>query len=176
MNEGYCRALGGGGRRYNIIVHFRGSFLGHRIRTIYAFGMVVLEILGTKIADTGTYTCKATNDYGSAEMSVTLECVERITGQKPKFTSQIQSLAGLKDGDSAHFECTLIPINDPDLKVEWFHNGKPLLHKNRVKMISDFGFVVMDIAYVQNHDSGEYVCKASNKCVYNTFRRDLVFF
>lgn len=140
-------------------------FLGHRIRTIYAFGMVVLEILGTKISDTGTYTCKATNDYGSAEMSVTLECVENITGLKPKFTSQIQTLVGLKDGDSAHFECTLIPVNDPDLKVEWFHNGKPLLHKNRVKMISDFGFVVMDIAYIQTHDSGEYVCKASNKYV-----------
>lgn len=128
--------------------------------------MVVLEILGTKISDTGTYTCKATNDYGSAEMSVTLECVENITGLKPKFTSQIQTLVGLKDGDSAHFECTLIPVNDPDLKVEWFHNGKPLLHKNRVKMISDFGFVVMDIAYIQNHDSGEYVCKASNKYVH----------
>lgn len=131
--------------------------------------MVVLEILGTKIADTGTYTCKATNDYGTAESSVTLECVERITGQKPKFTSQIQSIVGIKDGGSAHFECTLIPVNDPELKVEWFHNGKPLLHKNRVKMIDDFGFVVMDIAYVQNHDAGEYVCKASNKYVCNLF-------
>ncbi|XP_050422457.1 titin isoform X5 [Adelges cooleyi] len=148
----------------------------HRIRTIYAFGMVVLEILGTKIIDTGTYTCRATNDYGTAETSVTLECVERITGQKPKFTSQIESLEGLKDGDSAHFECTLIPVNDPDLKVEWFHNGKPLLHKNRVKMISDFGYVVMDIAYVQNHDAGEYVCKASNKYGEDTTRAKIQCF
>lgn len=74
-----------------------------------------------------------------------------------------QSLEGLKDGDSAHFECTLTPVNDPELKVEWFHNGKPIFHKNRVKMVSDFGFVVMDIAYVQSHDSGEYVCRAWNK-------------
>lgn len=75
----------------------------------------------------------------------------------------LQSLEGLKDGDSAHFECTLTPVNDPELKVEWFHNGKPIFHKNRVKMVSDFGFVVMDIAYVQSHDSGEYVCRAWNK-------------
>ncbi len=135
----------------------------HRVRTIYAFGMVVLEILGTKIEDSGTYTCKATNKFGSAEQSVTLGCVERVEGQAPKFTTQIQSIEGLKDSQSAHFECTLIPVNDPELKVEWFHNGKPMRHSTRIKPVSDFGYVLLDIAYVQNHDSGEYVCKASNK-------------
>lgn len=135
----------------------------HRVRTVYAFGMVVLEILGTKIEDSGNYTCKATNKWGSAEISVQLECVDKSAGQKPRFTTQIQNLEGLKDGQSAHFECTLVPVNDPELKVEWFHNGKPLRHSNRIKPVSDFGYVLLDIAYVQSHDSGEYVCRASNK-------------
>lgn len=135
----------------------------HRLRTIYAFGMVVLEILGTKITDSGEYTCRATNKWGTAEQTVRLGCVERVEGQAPKFTTHIQNLEGLKDGQSAHFECTLIPVNDPELKVEWFHNGKPLRHSTRIKPVSDFGYVLLDIAYVQNHDSGEYVCKASNK-------------
>lgn len=77
-----------------------------------------------------------------------------------------QSLEGLKEGDSAHFECTLIPVNDPNLKVEWFHNGQPLRHSSRIKSVSDFGFVVMDIAYVQSHDTGEYICKASNRSAF----------
>ena len=98
-----------------------------------------------------------------AEISVTLECVDMSSGQKPEFTSQIQSLEGLKDGQSAHFECTLVPVGDPNLKVEWFVNGQPLRHSSRIKTVSDFGFVVLDIAYVQSHDSGEYICKASNK-------------
>lgn len=136
---------------------------GHRTRTVYAFGMVVLEVLGTKIEDSGTYTCRATNKWGKAEISVQLECVDKSKGQKPKFTTQIQSLEGLKDGQSAHFECTLIPVGDPHMKVEWYHNGKPLRHSSRFKMVSDFGFVVMDIAGVMSHDTGEYVCKASNK-------------
>ncbi|KAG8239895.1 hypothetical protein J437_LFUL019488 [Ladona fulva] len=136
---------------------------GHRIRTVHAFGMVVLEILGTKIEDTGEYTCRATNKWGQAEISVTLECVEKQKGQKPQFTTHIKSLENLKDGESAHFECTLIPVGDPLLKVEWFLNGKPIPHSSRIKTVSDFGFVVMDITYVQSHDSGEYVCKASNK-------------
>ncbi|CAH0765342.1 unnamed protein product [Bemisia tabaci] len=135
----------------------------HRIRTVHAFGMVLLEIFDVKIEDSGSYTCKATNKWGTAEINVELNCSEKLKGQAPQFTSQIQSLTGLKDGDSAHFECTLIPVNDPDLKVEWFHNGQPLRHKNRIKTVSDFGYVVMDISYVQSQDSGEYVCKASNK-------------
>lgn len=135
----------------------------HRIRTVYAFGMVVLEVLGTKIVDSGTYTCRATNKYGSVEQSVTLECVDKSAGQPPRFTTQITNLAGLKDGQSAHFECTLEPVGDPDMKVEWFHNGVPMRHSTRIKPVSDFGYVLLDIAYVQSHDSGEYICKASNK-------------
>uniref|UniRef100_A0A1I8N5F2 Ig-like domain-containing protein n=2 Tax=Musca domestica TaxID=7370 RepID=A0A1I8N5F2_MUSDO len=144
---------------------FNGKVLeaSHRVRTIYAFGMVALEILGTKIEDTGTYTCRATNKYGSAEISCTLECVEKPRGQKPVFTTHIKSVEGLKDGQSAHFECTLIPVNDPDLKVEWYHNGKLMRHSNRIKTVSDFGYVVLDISYLQDHDSGEYVCRAYNK-------------
>lgn len=135
----------------------------HRIRTVYAFGMVILEILGTKIVDSGVYTCRATNKYGQAEQTVNLGCVDKSAGQPPKFTTQITNLEGLKDGQSAHFECTLEPVGDPDMKVEWFHNGVPMRHSTRIKPVSDFGYVLLDIAYVQSHDSGEYICKASNK-------------
>lgn len=71
--------------------------VGHRTRTVHAFGMVVLEILGTKIEDSGTYTCRATNKWGKAEISVELECVEKLKGQKPQFTSHIQVRTWLKD-------------------------------------------------------------------------------
>lgn len=60
---------------------------GHRIRTVYAFGMVVLEIFDCKIEDNGVYTCKATNNWGEDQISTELECVvgsERVV--KPKFT------------------------------------------------------------------------------------------
>lgn len=135
----------------------------HRIRTVYAFGMVVLEILGTKTSDSGVYSCRATNKWGQTEISVKLECIDNSKGQKPKFTTHIQNIEGLKDGQSAHFECTVVPVDDPDMKIEWYHNGQPLRHSIRIKTISDFGFVVLDIAYTQNHDTGEYVCRAYNK-------------
>ena len=64
--------------------------IGHRIRTVHAFGMVVLEILGTKIEDSGTYTCRATNKWGRDEISVTLECIDITKGQKPQFKTHIK--------------------------------------------------------------------------------------
>lgn len=154
-----------GDQTMNVEWFYNGKTLdaSHRFRTVYAFGMVVLEILGTKIVDSGTYTCRATNNWGQAECSVTLGCVDKSGGQPPKFTTQIKNLSGLKDGQSAHFECTLVPVDDPDMKVEWFCNGKPIRHSTRIKPVSDFGYVLLDIAYVQSHDSGEYVCRASNK-------------
>lgn len=154
-----------GDQSMNIEWFYNGTVLeaSHRFKTVYAFGTVVLEILGTKIEDSGTYTCRATNKWGQAEISTNLGCVERLSGQAPKFITHIQNLQGLKDGQSAHFECTLVPVNDPDLKVEWYHNGKPIRHSTRIKPVCDFGYVLLDIAYVQSHDSGEYVCRAYNK-------------
>ena len=32
----------------------------------------------------------------------------------------------VKEGQRAHFECKIIPVSDPTLKVEWLHNGQPL--------------------------------------------------
>lgn len=144
---------------------FNGKLIqaSHRICTAYAFGIVILEILGAKTEDSGMYTCRATNKFGMAEVELELRCVQKSTGQKPEFTTQLQSLENLKDGQSAHLECNLVPIGDSNMIVEWFHNGRPLRHSSRYKLISDFGIVVMDIAGVMPYDSGEYTCKASNK-------------
>ncbi|XP_013787479.1 titin-like, partial [Limulus polyphemus] len=143
---------------------------GHRIRTVHAFGMVVLEILGVIAEDTGRYTCRATNKWGKAEITVILETVDRSRGQKPHFTTQLQSIVGLKEGDSAHFECFLVPVGDPAMKVEWFHNGQPLRDSSRIKTLSDFGYVVMDISFVHVEDVGEYICVATNKYGSDTTR------
>ncbi|XP_022243271.1 titin-like [Limulus polyphemus] len=142
----------------------------HRIRTIHAFGMVVLEIMGVVVEDSGQYTCRATNKWGKAEITVTLETVDRARGQRPQFTTQLKSMVGLKEGASGHFECTLVPVGDPAMKVEWFHNGQPLRDSSRIKTLSDFGYVVMDISFVHVEDSGEYICVATNKYGSDTTR------
>jgi hypothetical protein len=146
---------------------------GHRFRTIHSFGFVILEIFDLKIEDSGTYTCVATNDCGTSQISINVECVESERGERPHFTTQMQSVSGLREGQSAHFECLLSPVGDSTMKVEWYHNGQPLRPSSRIKLLSDFGYVVMDISYVHCEDSGEYVCVASNKYGSDTTRYSL---
>lgn len=72
-------------------------------------------------------------------------------------------MLNLKDGMSAHFECNVLPKNDPELKIDWKFNGKPIPISSRIKTVADFGFVMLDISSVDSKDSGEYVCTASNR-------------
>ena len=55
------------------------------------------------------------------------------------------------------------PIGDGSMKIEWFHNDKPISLGSRIHTISDFGFVVLDIDWTFIRDSGKYTCRATNK-------------
>lgn len=48
--------------------------------------------------------------------------------QPPRFVTQIQSQETLVEMQTTKFECQLAPVGDPNMKVEWFFNGKPLPH------------------------------------------------
>lgn len=87
---------------------------------------------------------------------------EDDTGRPPEFITTPSDLT-LAENSLAHFECRLQPINDSSMRVEWFHNGKPLLAGSRVKTIHDFGFVILEVANCYQRDSGLYTCKATNR-------------
>jgi len=48
--------------------------------------------------------------------------------QPPRFVTQIKEQLDLVERVETKFECQLAPVGDPNMKVEWFFNGKPLLH------------------------------------------------
>ena len=82
---------------------------------------------------------------------------------KPVFTTALNSVTGVSEQSRVHLECKLEPINDPNLKVEWFVNGKELQNSNRINTRHDFGYCALDILYAYAEDSGTYMCKATNK-------------
>ncbi len=49
-----------------------------------------------------------------------------LSTHKFRFVTQIQSVTALEEMHSTKFECQLAPVGDPNMKVEWFFNGKPL--------------------------------------------------
>ena len=88
---------------------------------------------------------------------------EFVVTQAPRFTTQLVGPARLMEGQSAHYECRIEPYPDSNLKVEWFHNGKPLQTGHRFRTTYDFGFAALDILTVYGEDSGEYTCRATNQ-------------
>lgn len=88
--------------------------------------------------------------------------VEEPAITAPKFITQLQGLASLSEGQSAHFEAQIEPIHDSSLRVEFLHNGKALQQASRIHTVSDFGYVALDIGQLVSSDAGEYVCIAKN--------------
>lgn len=89
--------------------------------------------------------------------------------QPPKFITHIQS-ATVDESEAVRFECRVEPKDDPNLRIEWYRNGKLIPAGHRYRTMYDMGFVSMDILYVYPEDSGEYVCKAINDLGEDTTR------
>lgn len=89
------------------------------------------------------------------------EVVDEVTKQAPVFTTSLKNLE-IKEGQRAHFECRLIPVSDPTMKVEWYHNNQPLKSGSRFTETNNFGFVALDILSCLPEDSGTYTCRAVN--------------
>lgn len=166
---------------------------GSRFTEYNDFGFVALDIMYAYAEDSGTYTCKATNCVGQAVTTGGLVChtkesilldtmnqdamdkisrletrtqrtitTEETTSQAPVFTSPIKDQR-LIENAPLHFEARLIPVGDPDLKVEWFKNNIPLQQANRISTMHDFGYVALDMKYVNPEDSATYTCRATNR-------------
>lgn len=48
------------------------------------------------------------------------------TFEKPIFTQLLTGPSELWEGQHAHFECRVVPVGDPSLRLEWFVNGVEL--------------------------------------------------
>lgn len=87
--------------------------------------------------------------------------------EEPKGAPQIvtplpPSLDKIHETQTLHLEAQILPVNDPSLKIEWFHDGAPLKQSNRYRLINDFGYISLDIDFVLPHDAGEYTLVATN--------------
>ena len=88
--------------------------------------------------------------------------VEEPAISSPKFLKQLQGVTTLAEGQHAHFEAQIEPINDSKLRVEFLHNGKQLKQASRIHTVCDFGYVALDIGSLVSSDAGEYVCIIKN--------------
>lgn len=82
--------------------------------------------------------------------------------QKPRFMGPLKGTNKIVEGQRAHFEARVEPQNDLTMKIEWYHNGKPIQTANRIQTYYDFGYVALDILSVRADDAGTYTVVARN--------------
>lgn len=80
----------------------------------------------------------------------------------PSFSQQLVDLGELGETESTAFVCSVEPVGDPTLRIEWEHDGHPIPYSNRIQMANDFGAISLIIKHLLSHDSGEYRCVARN--------------
>lgn len=45
---------------------------------------------------------------------------------KPVFTNNLTGPEQVMEGQSAHYECRVVPVGDPNMRFEWYCNGVEL--------------------------------------------------
>lgn len=88
--------------------------------------------------------------------------VEEPVPFPPRFVTELRGTTEVYEGQTAHFEAQIEPIHDPNLRIEFYHNGKPLPSASRFHITFDFGYVALDIGHCVPEDAGEYSVKAMN--------------
>ncbi|KAK6051040.1 immunoglobulin I-set domain protein, partial [Cooperia oncophora] len=131
--------------------------LSSRVTTINEKGLAILEINPVTVFDQGEYTVVLVNPLGEARSSVVLNVMDL-----PNFHSDLRSHE-LFEGQPIHLEAKLTPLNDPNLVVVWYLNGRELMKNDRCRQTLNHGFATLDILNSTKDDSGVFTCRAINK-------------
>lgn len=67
-----------------------------------------------------------------------------------------------KERQKVTFSVMIAPVGDPNMRVEVFHNGKPLGDAERFHKTFNFGFYSLEIKDLRTEDSGDYEIRAYN--------------
>ncbi|XP_074884707.1 striated muscle preferentially expressed protein kinase isoform X1 [Buteo buteo] len=122
-------------------------------------GLFTLHILAAERTDTGFYTCKAVNEYGTKQCEAKLEVRARPECQSLGIVVPLQDVV-VGAGELALFECLV--AGPPDMDVDWLSRGRllqPALLK--CKMHFDGRKCKLLLTSVHEDDSGIYTCKLS---------------
>jgi hypothetical protein len=81
--------------------------------------------------------------------------MEAPPSEAPQFIEQLQSLERI-EGQPAHFQTRVTPVNDNQLRIQWLKDGLPLGDSNRFAFTNDFGLIALDLLHTVATDAGTY--------------------
>uniref|UniRef100_A0A803W5I1 Uncharacterized protein n=1 Tax=Ficedula albicollis TaxID=59894 RepID=A0A803W5I1_FICAL len=124
----------------------------------------VLEISLLTASDRGVYTCKASNKFGADICQTEMYSLKNFHIPEPKkppvFDQPLQPAAA-EEGDTLQLSCHV--QGSQPIRVQWLKAGKEIRASDRCNFSFANGVALLELAAVTKSDSGEYVCKASNR-------------
>uniref|UniRef100_A0A914WDR8 Muscle M-line assembly protein unc-89 n=1 Tax=Plectus sambesii TaxID=2011161 RepID=A0A914WDR8_9BILA len=121
-----------------------------------------LEIRDAQPEDTGTYSVRIKNEFGTTESlaKLTVDADPDKNHVAPEFQAGVEDMDA-DEGDTVRFKAVL--TGDPTPEVTWFINGVPLSESDKVKFISEDGICIVTIKDVTRHFDGVVSCQAVNR-------------
>ncbi|TRY90337.1 hypothetical protein DNTS_015230 [Danionella cerebrum] len=144
-------------------------------------GWFQLKIFRTRAPDGGVYMCRAVNKYGEATTGAVLlvepipEPIERgmtnghYSPQHSKTKHSKEAALNVSkakkftvtEGKHAKFRCYV--TGKPKPEIIWKKNGETIMPSRRHLIFEDReGYYTLKVLYCKQHDTGLYVCAASN--------------
>ncbi|CEF63660.1 Hemicentin-1 [Strongyloides ratti] len=121
-----------------------------------------LEIRDAQPDDSGVYTLKIQNEYGTTQSDAILH-VEADPDKNyvaPEFQSVIDDVEA-NEGDTVKFKAVM--TGDPEPEIIWMVNGIPLTESEKIKMIQEDGICILTIKDVTRFFDGKVTCQAKNR-------------
>merc|ERR1719336_1830177 len=91
------------------------------------------------------------------------EIFQEGLNQAPRFLLNMEHYPKLLAGQGVTLETFVVPVGDPNMKLEWFLNKEPLLFKSSFTPVYDYGFIGLSINKVYPDDFGEFSVRVTNK-------------
>ncbi|CAI2304070.1 unnamed protein product [Caenorhabditis sp. 36 PRJEB53466] len=134
----------------------------HDFRLQYDGQTAKLEIRDAQPDDTGVYTVKIQNEFGTTESKAELfvQADPDKNHVAPEFQATIEDVE-CDEGEEVRFKSVI--TGDPNPEITWFINGKPLSESEKVKFISEDGICILTIKDVTRHFDGLVTCQGSNR-------------
>eukprot|EP00062_Callorhinchus_milii_P005912 gi/632946130/ref/XP_007888405.1/ PREDICTED: titin-like [Callorhinchus milii] len=129
---------------------------GKDYRMTFEDKVAVLEILKSRLKDSGNYMCTASNEAGSTFCSALVTVKE-----PPSFVKKPDPTLLLKQGDSTRLQCKI--KGSPEISVTWYKNNDILSPSEKYRTSFIDSMAVLEIADLSIEDGGDYVCEAQNE-------------
>ncbi|XP_074925906.1 titin-like [Chelonoidis abingdonii] len=132
---------------------------GRKYQISYVDNIAYLTVLNIDNADSGTYTCHASNEVGKDSCAAQLSIKERKI--PPSFTKKLSEIVEETEGNILKLEGRV--SGSQPLTVAWYKNNQEIYQSPNCEISFLKNTILLQIKSAAQADAGLYTCKVSNE-------------